>query len=286
MIFKVEPRVKRSLSRRKDVNAGEAQAAFDEVRSRALHASKGMCKGCGFTSRLDVPGRPSGGLEVHHIDDDHHNNDLQNLVVLCPFCHAPLTLGNRGGRFSMKPAWLPEVEQYQISRVSHLKFFLDWLGEALSLPDEEIRSKYSGRVLEIKQDKTQRKIVAEASKAASLLFNRLENEGEKRLREVFAGEMWSLFRVPQNNPDGNQLETLYTLLTTLPRQHYEARSRILYGLRLIPIRSAFEKEIAWWGQNVWLHAYSPAQWLDFAKQVRDALKVYEQDEDNTEEDAH
>jgi RecJ-like exonuclease len=27
-------------------------------------------------------------LELHHIDGNHFNNDLSNLMVLCPNCHA------------------------------------------------------------------------------------------------------------------------------------------------------------------------------------------------------
>jgi Zn finger protein HypA/HybF involved in hydrogenase expression len=27
-------------------------------------------------------------LELHHIDGDHHNNDLTNLKILCPNCHS------------------------------------------------------------------------------------------------------------------------------------------------------------------------------------------------------
>ena len=32
-------------------------------------------------------------LEVHHIDEDHSNNDRHNLQVLCANCHALITYG-------------------------------------------------------------------------------------------------------------------------------------------------------------------------------------------------
>lgn len=38
----------------------------------------GKCQCCGFTEVLDL----------HHIDQNHHNNSPENLVVLCPNCHA------------------------------------------------------------------------------------------------------------------------------------------------------------------------------------------------------
>lgn len=31
-------------------------------------------------------------LQVHHIDEDRSNNDLTNLIILCPTCHCFLTL--------------------------------------------------------------------------------------------------------------------------------------------------------------------------------------------------
>lgn len=31
-------------------------------------------------------------LEVHHIDENRKNNNLNNLIILCPICHRYLTL--------------------------------------------------------------------------------------------------------------------------------------------------------------------------------------------------
>lgn len=31
-------------------------------------------------------------LEVHHLDEDRNNNDIENLRILCPICHKKLTL--------------------------------------------------------------------------------------------------------------------------------------------------------------------------------------------------
>lgn len=32
-------------------------------------------------------------LEVHHIDENHSNNEINNLSILCPTCHRKITLG-------------------------------------------------------------------------------------------------------------------------------------------------------------------------------------------------
>ena len=45
---------------------------------------KGECEMCGNSSWLGNP-LP---LELHHIDGDHHNNQLTNLQDLCPNCHS------------------------------------------------------------------------------------------------------------------------------------------------------------------------------------------------------
>lgn len=42
------------------------------------------CEKCGLSMWLDeeIP------LELHHIDGNHYNNNFENLIILCPNCHA------------------------------------------------------------------------------------------------------------------------------------------------------------------------------------------------------
>lgn len=40
-------------------------------------------------------------LELHHKDGDHYNNDLSNLQILCPNCHA-IQPGNSGAASNKK----------------------------------------------------------------------------------------------------------------------------------------------------------------------------------------
>ena len=42
------------------------------------------CECCGLTEWM---GKPIP-LELHHIDGNHYNNNLSNLLILCPNCHA------------------------------------------------------------------------------------------------------------------------------------------------------------------------------------------------------
>ena len=49
------------------------------------------CENCGLTTWLNNP----IPLEVHHIDGNRHNNQIENFQLLCPNCHA-LTDSYRG----------------------------------------------------------------------------------------------------------------------------------------------------------------------------------------------
>lgn len=45
------------------------------------------CAVCGYDEDASL-------LEVHHIDENHSNNALNNLMILCPLCHKKLTTHN------------------------------------------------------------------------------------------------------------------------------------------------------------------------------------------------
>jgi hypothetical protein len=52
-----------------------------------LSHKRSTCDRCGF-----VPEHPCQ-LDVHHIDEDHSNNDPENLGTLCSNCHRFLHFG-------------------------------------------------------------------------------------------------------------------------------------------------------------------------------------------------
>lgn len=53
-------------------------------RQKALSHYEHQCAICGWNEDVDV-------LEVHHIDENRENNDIDNLIILCPTCHRKLT---------------------------------------------------------------------------------------------------------------------------------------------------------------------------------------------------
>ena len=44
------------------------------------------CAICGWDEDEDI-------LQVHHIDENRLNANLNNLIILCPTCHQKLTIG-------------------------------------------------------------------------------------------------------------------------------------------------------------------------------------------------
>lgn len=54
-------------------------------RKKAFKEYPHKCAICGWDEDEDI-------LEVHHIDSDRTNNQLSNLIILCPTCHRKLTL--------------------------------------------------------------------------------------------------------------------------------------------------------------------------------------------------
>ena len=57
----------------------------NNYRNIALNLYKHKCAVCGYDEDTRI-------LEVHHIDENHNNNNPENLCLLCPNCHRKITL--------------------------------------------------------------------------------------------------------------------------------------------------------------------------------------------------
>jgi hypothetical protein len=64
--------------------AFEAISNDKQRRKRLLEMRGNQCQDCGLTEWI---GKPIS-LELHHIDGDTDNNCQENLLLLCPNCHA------------------------------------------------------------------------------------------------------------------------------------------------------------------------------------------------------
>jgi len=56
------------------------------LRNHLISLSGNSCSKCGWDKVNPYSGKCP--LEIHHIDGDKLNNDLANLIVLCPSCHS------------------------------------------------------------------------------------------------------------------------------------------------------------------------------------------------------
>jgi intracellular multiplication protein IcmJ len=75
------PGIKRGLARRDDARAEVADAALRARRPAVLQRFRNQCAGCGYTAKV------AAHLDVHHLNDNHADNDDANLVAACHVCH-------------------------------------------------------------------------------------------------------------------------------------------------------------------------------------------------------
>ncbi len=101
--------VKSENWRMEDPWSSESDQEFRNVRKKALERDGNTCRACGFKAMR--------WMEVHHLDDNHANNALDNLATLCPFCHMVQHIGFAGQNGEARLVWLPEVGQAELHHI-------------------------------------------------------------------------------------------------------------------------------------------------------------------------
>ena len=71
--------IKRRIFRVDDKQSAAADSEYHAKRPQALKAGRFTCIHCGYTSQ--------NSTEIHHWDDNHHNNSEDNLRCNCKMCH-------------------------------------------------------------------------------------------------------------------------------------------------------------------------------------------------------
>lgn len=65
---------------------GDGRTAGESSYRKIAYANyEKKCVCCGYDEEPKI-------LQVHHRDENHSNNDINNLVILCPNCHWKITL--------------------------------------------------------------------------------------------------------------------------------------------------------------------------------------------------
>jgi 5-methylcytosine-specific restriction endonuclease McrA len=57
------------------------EGKYSKYRTKALRFLEQVCNRCGYQEHPEI-------LQAHHIDHNRSNNDIKNLEMLCPNCHA------------------------------------------------------------------------------------------------------------------------------------------------------------------------------------------------------
>lgn len=106
--------IKRGRFRQDDIEAEPADAAFKEARGAAISRDKSTCQYCDFKADL--------WQDVHHKNDDHHHNELENLITTCKFCHACYHIGLAGMNGGGSLIYLPEIGQTELNRLVRIMY--------------------------------------------------------------------------------------------------------------------------------------------------------------------
>ena len=70
----------------KEIQPGHYKTGKFSYRQKALKSLNRVCARCGYDEYVEI-------LQVHHIDGNRDNNNINNLIILCPNCHALCTKG-------------------------------------------------------------------------------------------------------------------------------------------------------------------------------------------------
>lgn len=192
--------------RQNDEASEDADAAFKNVRRKALERDDNTCRFCGF--------RAHSWQEVHHLNDDHADNRLENLVTACIFCHMCHHIGRAGLNDEASIVWLPEISQ---ARISHLV--------RSSLVAQRWAEPYITNARHGAPSLVQAaKFIADAAKSLMAKMRSREAEADRILGTSSATIL---------------AEALMGIANSGSSEAYEQRAKYLHGIRLLPTGSRY-----------------------------------------------
>ena len=190
--------------RQNDIQSEESDAEFyNGPRQKALERDKYTCQCCGF--------RAEKWQEVHHVNDDHSDNRISNLLTVCMFCHLTQHIGLAGMNKEATLIWLPEISQPDLHHIVRAALYIKKQSEG---GDMGGRSGFPmrGGGSDLKDAK-------EINQTAEKFFNILKSRAA--LAEEYFG-----FSDPSE---------LANILLNMEDSQYNKREEFLSGLRLLPL---------------------------------------------------
>ena len=112
--------IKRGVWRRDDLQSESADREFRDVRPRVMARDGSRCAACGLPSEIQ---------DVHHIDDDHGNNTLENLATADPLCHGVHHIGQVGIANEGRIVFMPELSQEDLNHLQRTCFIVLDVGD-------------------------------------------------------------------------------------------------------------------------------------------------------------
>ncbi|MEY2341482.1 hypothetical protein AB4090_05145 [Acidithiobacillus sp. IBUN Pt1247-S3] len=218
--------VKHGLFRIHDPQVEEADQEYQTIRYSVFRRDRYTCRFCGMRTVPASPSSFSGFFEIHHADDDHRNNDADNLLTVCPFCHSVFHCGNAGHRESGSIIWLPVVRQEDLNLAVHVLFILLSYGEEGNSLLENARKANNQNFVD--------QALNMASRAAEL-YETLRQLMDDADREIGMGMSNAAVL-------GESLTMLYRDDPKL----YDQRAAFLHGARFLPDYDYYRQASAYW----------------------------------------
>jgi intracellular multiplication protein IcmJ len=177
----------------------EADQEFQLVRKKVLQRDDYTCRFCGF--------KALSWMEVHHLNDDHTDNRLDNLITACQFCHMCQHIGLAGTNEEAVLIWCPEIPQATLHHIIRSCLVAERSAETIGTQGRAAR-----------QADTQ-KIAKEFADGARAIRGKLRSRTAAAERYI-------------GTSDPSELANVMLLV---PDEVYDRRAEHLYGIRLLPL---------------------------------------------------
>ena len=212
--------VKRALWRQDDEHAAESDTAFAMVRAVVFVRDNYTCHFCGWRAREYQ--------EVHHVDNDHNNNDDDNLITACTLCHQVHHLGMCAMRGAGFLALIPELTQVEVNNIVRMIHLVE---AAPDIADKAVINKLRG------------------------LYGIFRQRGPDTLKLLFPGL------------DLSDPFSLAMMLSECDEALYTQRGEILASIRLVAKREAFYPGQLETYIRSSLREWEPTQWSALSRQL-------------------
>jgi intracellular multiplication protein IcmJ len=179
---------------------------FNSTWDKVWERDKFKCYYCDFVSKKHQ--------EIHHLNDDHEDNSMDNLVTVCPLCHQSYHLDTASTTNGGKIIWLPEFSQQE----------LNYLCRAIFIAIEEAEQ-------------------AELEQRETIGFAKIARMLEASLVER------TLITEQHIQPGASDPVNFANALINMSEKQYEKKDQFLKPFKLLHLKSRFSIQTKYWKSN-------------------------------------